>query len=257
MSFREKDLEELAKRINSSKRILFFTGAGISTSAGIPDFRGSNGVWRRMEPVYYDEFVSSFQKRMEYWRYKAEMWRYLKEAKPTFSHLFIKRLADMGKVIAVVTQNIDGLHQKSGLPESLIIELHGNNSKARCLKCGKVISFDEAVSIFLKENTPPRCSCGGDVKPDVVMFGEMLDSLTLQKAFSLALKADLIISVGSSLVVQPASLVPYEGKLRGAFYVIINKGETSHDHICDIKIDMACDDVFKMIEPKIVESSHQ
>ena len=235
-----------------STSITFFTGAGISTSSGIPDFRGPDGVWRRMEPVYYDEFLSSEEKRCRYWQYKAEMWDYFKNAKPTFSHLFIKDLSQKGKVRAVITQNIDGLHQKSGLDDKLVIELHGNNSKAICLECKKTVDFEYALSVFLKEKRSPLCECGGYLKPNVVMFGEMLETSTLDRAFRVASESDLVVVVGSSLVVQPASLIPYNAKMKGALYAIINKGSTPHDHICDIKIDMECDEVFRLIEPKIL-----
>lgn len=242
---------KLVEIISKSKNILFFTGAGISTSAGIPDFRGSSGIWKTREPVFYHEFISSDEKRKEYWRYKADMWAYFRDAKPTFSHLFIKRLCDLGKIKAVVTQNIDGLHQKSGVGEEFIIELHGNNSKARCLNCSKIVDFEFAVLQFIKNQVPPICECGGYLKPDVVMFGEMLDNYKLNRAFKIASESEIVISVGSSLVVQPACLIPYEAKMNGAFYIIINRGGTAHDEICDIKIDMECDDFFRGIDLEI------
>lgn len=245
------ELKNLAEKIIHFKKILFFTGAGISTSAGIPDFRGADGVWKKREPVFFDEFVSSEQKRIDYWNYKSEMWHYLSNAKPTFSHLFIKKLFDAGKVIAVVTQNIDGLHQKSGIPSDSIIELHGNNSRTVCMRCGKKILFEDALMEFRRNKIPPTCECGGILKPDVVMFGELLDSNVLSCAFNFARRCDLIICVGSTLSVQPASFVAYEAKKSGAFYALVNRGATEHDMICDLKIDMPCDDAFREIEIEI------
>ncbi|MCX7641297.1 MAG: Sir2 family NAD-dependent protein deacetylase [Elusimicrobiales bacterium] len=249
------DIDLLSQKIISSNKILIFTGAGISTSSGIPDFRGPNGVWKNQEPVYYQEFISDDNKKRKYWEYKAFMWKYFKQAKTTFSHIFIKKLSDTGKVIGIVTQNIDDLHTKSGVCRDLILELHGNNSNAVCINCGKKTFFDDALTFFLTVNQLPRCNfCNGYLKPDVIMFGEPLDSIILNKAFSLAKKSDLVISIGSSLIVQPASFIPYEAKMKGAFYVIVNKGITQHDEICDLKIDAECDLVFKEVYSKISKS---
>lgn len=248
------NIEIAAQKISSSKRILIFSGAGISTSSGIPDFRGNNGLWRKKNPVYFDEFISDETKRKEYWEYKIEFWNYIKKAKPTFSHFFITKLFRMGKIIGVVTQNIDGLHQKAGIPQELIVELHGNNRFAVCIECGKKIEFDEAISIFISQRNSPRCSCGGLLKPDVVMFGEPLDIVLLHKAFYMAQNCDLVLSIGSTLLVQPASNIPLRAKLNGSFYIVVSKGNTAHDNICDIKIDDDCDYVFREIDLRISKS---
>lgn len=251
------EIELACKKILSSKNILIFSGAGISTSAGIPDFRSSSGVWRNREPVYFDEFISNEDKRREYWSYKLEMWNYFKNAKPTFSHFLITKLYNNSKIIGVVTQNIDGLHQKAGIPKDLVIELHGNNHLAVCMSCGNKVEFEKAISYFSSTKEVPRCKCGGILKPDVVMFGEPLDMGLLSRAFEMAKKCDLVISIGSTLVVQPAANVPLKAKLNGCFYMIINKGSTSHDNICDLKIDGYSDDVFKEIDLRIGKNLNQ
>lgn len=251
------EIDFLCRKILSSKKILIFSGAGISTSAGIPDFRGSNGVWKVREPVYFDEFISNEEKRKEYWNYKIEMWSYFKNAKPTFSHFFITKLFNYSKLIGVVTQNIDGLHQKAGLPQEIVVELHGNNYFAVCMDCGNKFDFEKVVDCFILKKEIPKCSCGGILKPDVVMFGEPLNMTLLNRAFDMATNCDLVISVGSTLLVQPAANVPLKAKMSGSFYVIINKGPTSHDNVCDIKIDDMCDFVFREIDLKISKSLNQ
>lgn len=251
------EISVLSQKIVSSGKIVFFTGAGISTSCGIADFRSPGGIWQRYEIVTFSQFIESEEKRHSYWLLKSEIWDCIKNAKPSFSHRFIKKLISSGKNVSVITQNIDGLHQKAGVDESLIVELHGNNSMAVCLSCFKRIAFDEAVDIFKKQKKSPRCRCGGILKPDVVMFGEPLDSAKLARAFKLVRGCDLIITVGSTLSVQPAASVAYEAKLHGAFYAIINRGPTEHDFIADIKIDGNTDDVFREIDLQIFQNSHQ
>ncbi len=241
----EEKILKLRTLINNSKKILFFTGAGISTNSGIPDYRGPNGVWKIKEPVYYDEFLESDEKKIEYWSFKLEAYNYFKNAKPNRAHYAIVELERKGKVIGVVTQNIDGLHLKSGLEPSKIIELHGTNSKAVCLKCKSKIEIEKALEEFKKSGNPPLCNeCGGYLKPAVVMFGEPLNQNDLNKAFLWAKECDLCVAVGSTLVVQPACYVCYEAYLNGKPFVIINKGETLYDKIATVKIE---DDAEKIL----------
>lgn len=233
----EDKIKQTAKLIKKSKKILFFTGAGISTGSGIPDYRGPKGIWKIREPVYYHEFLSSDEKKIEYWEYKADSYYYFKNAKPNEGHLAIVEFEKKGILEGVVTQNIDGLHIKAGNSPKKVVELHGTNSKAVCLNCNNEMDIEKPINEFKQTKRPPRCSCGGYLKPDVVMFDQPLNPVVLQKAFSMAHSCDLCISVGSTLLVQPAASIPYEAYLRKIPYIIINLGKTQHDNIATIKIE--------------------
>jgi len=236
--------ELLKDLISKSNKILFFTGAGISTNSGIPDYRGPKGIWKIREPVYFQEFITSDEKKIEYWQYKLENYNLFKNAKPNKAHKALVEFERKKKLLAIVTQNIDDLHSISGNSSEKIIELHGTNSKAECLKCNKIIPIDLPIEFFRKTGKPPKCECGGYLKPAVVMFGQSLPQRELSLAFEMARNCDLCISIGSTLQVQPAALVPYEAYKLSKPYVIINKGETAHDKIATIKIE---DDVEKIL----------
>lgn len=233
----EKSIKRLKNLIEKSNKILVFTGAGISTSSGIPDYRGPHGVWKTRQPVLYQEFISSEEKRLEYWEYKLEGYETFKNAKPNKAHLSLVELEKQGKLLALVTQNIDGLHQAAGHNIDKIIELHGTNSKAECLNCAKIIEIDGLMEEFRKTRKPPKCKCGGYFKPAVVMFGQSIPQDKLYKAFNMAAGCDLVISIGSTLQVEPAASIPLAAYQRGVTYVIINLGETAHDSIANLKIE--------------------
>lgn len=243
----EKIINELIDLIKNSNKILVFTGAGISTPSGIPDYRGPKGIWKIREPVYFDEFLNSDKKKIEYWDYKLETHGYFKNAQPNEAHSLIKKLNEKNKLLAVITQNIDRLHHKSGVESDRIIELHGNNLESVCLKCGKVDNIDKAIEYFKINRKPPLCECGGYLKPNVVMFGEPLDNVLLSKSYKLAEECDLVIAMGSSLKVYPAANIPLIAKENGAKYVIINMGETEQDNYCDLKIDHDVAEISKYI----------
>jgi len=236
--------------IENSKNIMFFTGAGISTNSGIPDYRGPNGMWKVREPVYFDEFINSDLKKIEYWDYILEGRKFFRDAKPNRAHYAIVEIEKKDKLLGVVTQNIDGLHLKAGISKEKLIELHGNNSKAVCLLCSKLYDIDVVLEDFKNNRLPPKCFCGGYIKPDVVMFGESLDIKKLSDAYRMAEDCDLCISVGSSLVVQPASLIVIRAWEKRKPVVIINIGKTEYDEIATLKID---DDVEKILSLSVFE----
>src|SRR5260221_563967 len=163
-------LDEVRKKIAASRRITGFTGAGISTESGIPDFRSPNGVWAKYRTVYFDEFMASREGRVEYWRQKVENWPYIRDAQPNAGHRAFVDLDRAGKLRALVTQNIDGLHQKAGLSHDLVIELHGTTTEAACLSCGDRISSEEAVARIAAGDSAPECRCGGYFKPATISF---------------------------------------------------------------------------------------
>jgi NAD-dependent deacetylase len=208
---------------------MVFTGAGVSTGSGIPDFRGPNGVWTRRRPVYYHDFMTSEAARIEHWDYKLEAWPAFRAARPNPVHRAIVKLENAGKVKAVVTQNIDGLHALAGSYVEHLIELHGTNLLVECQSCGWRSDPEPSFEEFRIHRKPPLCECGGFLKPATISFGQELDPLTLRRAIEAALEADLVIALGSTLSVYPAASIPLHAANRGTPYVIINRGPTDHD----------------------------
>ncbi|MBI4801283.1 MAG: hypothetical protein HY796_02055 [Elusimicrobia bacterium] len=233
----EENLEQLKKLIQKSGRILVFTGAGISTGSGIPDYRGPDGIWTKREPVLFQEFLDSEEKRKEYWQYKADTFEAFKAARPNDAHKALVRLEKLGKLQAVVTQNIDNLHRAAGTSNGKLIELHGTALCAECVACYDWTPMAAALGRFLAGGKPPKCSCGGYLKPAVVMFGESLPQAELGLAFKAAKNCDLVISIGSTLSVEPAASVPLSARADGKPYAIINRGPTAHDRAAVVKID--------------------
>jgi NAD-dependent deacetylase len=232
----KKEIAQIAAKIKEGGNNVVFTGAGISTESGIPDYRSQGGIWDKFRPVYFDEFMSSKEARIEYWRRWVELYRGIVQARPNPAHLALAGLHDMGLLQAVVTQNVDGLHQESGLPDEKIIELHGNTRRIRCMSCRQVIPI-ENVQQRLKAGDPaPECECGGYLKPDTISFGQAMPVAEVEKAVALSKGSDFFMVVGSTLVVQPAAHMPYYAKNNGAFLAVINLSETPCDEMCDVLI---------------------
>ncbi len=231
-------LDELVDLLGAAKHICAFTGAGISTGSNIPDFRGPQGVFKTRPPVYYQEFMMSDRARREYWAFKHASYPAFRNAEPNAVHRALVRLETMGKLNAVVTQNVDGLHQRAGTSSERLFELHGTNREAECDACGVREPPERCMAEFGRTGRPPCCvSCGGWMKPAVVMFGQPLDPATLEGAFAASATSDLVLALGSSLVVTPAADIPLAGVRRGADYVIVNQGETPHDRLATLRID--------------------
>ena len=221
----------LCEAISAAGKILFFTGAGISTPSGIPDFRGPQGVWRKRDPVFYQDFMSSEDSRVDYWEYKLEGWAAFQKARPNVVHDAIVRIEKAGKLGLVVTQNVDGLHLLAGTSPSLLVELHGTNGKVECQGCGQEADPEESFESFRREGVAPRCSCGGYLKPATISFGQGLRPEDLERASQGASSCDLILSLGSTLSVEPAASIPLLAAKSGSPYFIVNRGETAHDRI--------------------------
>jgi NAD-dependent deacetylase len=226
---------ELARMIAEARRVVVFTGAGISTESGIPDFRSPGGVWSRMKPIYYQEFVSDAAKRREAWTRAftgAAGWT---GAAPNAGHQAVARLVQAGKVTAVITQNVDNLHQESGVPAERVIELHGNASYAACLDCGERHELTELKESFLKAGEIPYCrACGGLVKTATISFGQTMPPGPMAQAQRAALDCDLFLVLGSSLVVYPAAGFPLLAKRNGARLAIVNREPTELDPYADL-----------------------
>ena len=229
------DRAALARLIADARRIVVFTGAGISTESGVPDFRSPGGVWNRMKPIYFQEFVASEDKRREAWTRTFKGSAGWTGAKPNAGHYAVARLVGEGKVGAVITQNVDNLHQDSGVSPEKIIEVHGNASYAKCLECGLRHEFAELKPAFLQRDEIPACRiCGGIVKSATISFGQAMPELEMARAEEEALACDLFLVLGSSLVVYPAAGLPILAKRNGAALAIVNREPTEQDPLADL-----------------------
>lgn len=226
----------LADYLRNASRALIFTGAGISTGSGIPDFRGPHGVWTRRRPVYFDEFMSSEAARVEHWDYKLEGYEQFRDAQPNAVHRAIVRLERAGKVRAVLTQNIDGLHNAAGSRADLLVELHGTNAQVECTSCGWRGDPAPAFDHFRRTQMPPLCDCGGFLKPATISFGQPLNPSQLQRAAEAANDCDLVVALGSTLSVYPAASFPLVAAQRGIPYIVVNRGPTDHDHEAHVSL---------------------
>ncbi|MBA2242051.1 MAG: NAD-dependent deacetylase [Chthoniobacterales bacterium] len=220
----------LADYLRVSKQTLIFTGAGISTASGIPDFRGPQGVWTRRKPVYFHDFMTSEAARIEHWDYKLEARDAFRAAKPNAVHHAIVRLERAGKLCAVVTQNIDALHSLAGTSADRLVELHGTNRLVECQSCHWRGDPEPHFEDFRINRRPPLCECGGFLKTATISFGQSLNPGELERAQQAALEADLVVALGSTLSVYPAASFPLIAAERGAPYIIVNRGATDHDH---------------------------
>jgi NAD-dependent deacetylase len=220
----------LADYLRASKKALIFTGAGISTGSGIPDFRGPQGVWTRRQPVYFQDFMTSEAARIEHWDYKLEGRDAFRDARPNAIHHAIVRLEQAGKLRSVITQNIDGLHRLAGTSAECLMELHGTNALVECQTCHRRSDPEPHFEYFRLNRRPPLCQCGGFLKPATISFGQNLDPKELERASQAAMESDLVVSLGSTLSVYPAASFPLMAGRRGAPYIVINRGATDHDH---------------------------
>jgi len=229
------DRSKLAEMIEHARRVVVFTGAGISTESGVPDFRSPGGVWSKMKPIYFDEFVSSQAKRREAWGRTFAGTAGWTGAKPNAGHAAVARLVAAGKVSAVITQNVDNLHQDSGVPPEQVIEVHGNASYATCLDCGLRHEFADLKAPFLEDGVIPACrACGGLVKSATISFGQPMPEAPMARAEEETLACDLFLVLGSSLVVYPAAGFPLLAKRSGAKLVIVNREPTDQDVYADL-----------------------
>lgn len=228
-------VQEFREFVKAARRGVAFTGAGISTESGIPDFRGPNGVWTTETPVLYQDFMTDRAARVKAWNRSVRMFRRISSARPNTGHLAIAELQRRGHITAVITQNIDGLHHDAG--STNIIELHGTNRRAACQLCGKEWPMPEIVARVERGDEAPDCdACGGPIKARTISFGQMMPADEMERAARASMAADLFIAIGSSLVVEPAASFPRLARQSGARLVIINNQETPLDHIADLVI---------------------
>jgi NAD-dependent deacetylase len=231
-------LDRFRGLLSASKRAVVFTGAGISTESGIPDFRSPGGIWSKNQPIDFGDFVASAEMRRESWRRKFNTESTISAARPNAGHLAIARLVEQGKVSSVVTQNVDGLHQASGVPDERVIELHGNATYARCLDCGRRYEIAAIRAVFADKETLPVCKeCAGIIKTATISFGQAMPEQEMIRAEQETLACDLFIAIGSSLVVYPAAGFPQAAKRAGAKLVILNRDATDQDAFADLVLN--------------------
>ena len=232
-------IEAVADMIVESKKVVVFTGAGFSTESDVPDFRGPQGVWSKFDPseLNLPNFLRSEEIREKYWQVHKMFWETVREAKPNSGHYAINELHNMGKLDCVITQNTDGLHQKAGVPGEKVLELHGTMHWADCLDCHRRYPREEVHQKMLDGEAVPRCdTCKGILKPATVAYGQAMPERETRESEARSAACDLFLAAGSSLVVYPAAQMPIIAKRSGARLVILNIGETPHDHYADIVI---------------------
>ena len=238
-----------AEMILTSRSLVVFTGAGISTESGIPDFRSPGGIWTKFDPEDFtiQKFLTSPETRKKQWRVLLDG-GFIVDAEPNRAHHAVAALEEMGKLTCVITQNIDNLHQKAGNSPEKVYELHGNMKWLRCMDCNVRYPLDKIVERYRLQEDIPDCEhCHGILKPDVVFFGELLPEATLKKATFNATRCDLLIVIGSSLVVYPAASIPMYAKESGAKLVIINNAPTPCDSVADVIIHYSAGEVMERI----------
>ncbi len=232
------DVDQLQSMIAAAKTIVAFTGAGISTESGIPDYRSPGGIWTKFRPIEFADFLASEEMRRESWRRKFATDETMRRAEPNAGHRALARLVEQGRMLAIITQNIDGLHQASGVPDDKVIELHGNTTYAACLDCRRRHELGWVRQIFAVDETLPRCmACGGILKTATISFGQSMPEAEMDRALEATMAADLMITIGSSLVVYPAAGFPIMAKRNGARYVIVNREPTDQDAIADLVVN--------------------
>jgi len=227
--------------IAEAERIMVFTGAGISTHSGIPDYRGPHGVWNTRRPVFYDDFMASDASRREYWRQKLDDRAAFGKAAPNEVHRAVARLERTGKVELLVTQNIDGLHRAAGSDPTRLVEIHGTAALVECQTCRERTDPQAHFDAFAATGDPPVCHCGGYLKPATISFGQSLRQGDLLRAFTAAERVDLVLALGSTLAVTPAADIPLAAAKAGAAYVIVNRGATEHDRLAIVSLRLEGD----------------
>src|SRR2546423_735111 len=239
-------VDRLADYFGASREALIFTGGGNSTGSRLSDFRGPQGVWKKRQPVYFHDFLRSEAARIEHWDYKLEGWDGFRNAQPNAVHHAIVALEKAGKVLMVVTQNIDGLHALAGTSPERLVEMHGTNLLVECVSCKARSDPAPHFEFFRAHRVPPICECGGFLKPATISFGQSLEPRTLERAEQASMQADLVVALGSTLSVYPAASFPLMAAQRGIPYVIINRGATDHDHepAVSLRIDGDVGEIF-------------
>jgi NAD-dependent deacetylase len=230
-------VSQIARFWSGAERVVVLTGAGISTASGIPDFRSPGGRWERYQPVSIQDFLASEEARREYWRYKSDTWQLITSAQPNAAHRALTELGRANRVHLLVTQNVDGLHERSGFPDDRLVNIHGTDSRVVCVECGREEPRSVGQELFDAGQPVPHCSCGGPFKPATISFGQSLVAEDLRRCFDEASRCDFFVAVGSSLVVSPVNQLFVEAKGAGARAAILTASETPFDDAVDWKLE--------------------
>ena len=230
------DLDDLGAAWRAAETVVVLTGAGMSTASGIPDFRSPGGRWSQHRPVTIQEFLASEDDRVRYWRYKGETWQVISAAQPNPAHMAFAELAGAGHVELLVTQNVDGLHERSGFPPERLVTIHGTDAAVVCVRCGRRAARALAQQAWEAGEAVPHCSCGGPWKPATISFGQALVQADLIRALEAAGRCDLLVAAGTSLVVGPINEMVPRARRAGARVAILTASETPFDHVADWKV---------------------
>ena len=248
-------IEEFAARVKQSSAVVFFTGAGISTESGVPDFRSPGGVWTKYQPVLFQDFLASESARVQHWQLKKATYELFKTVKPNIGHQAICAFEQRGQLLGLITQNIDGLHKIAGTNDARLVELHGTDRKVTCLKCGKVYEPRDVYESWHEKLPTPTCGdCGGYLKSANVSFGQSMPVQAMQRAQSWSEGAEIFIVIGSSLQVQPAASFPVIAKRSGALLAIVNRDPTPLDDLADFVHNGAIGEFFAQLKPLLQDS---
>lgn len=245
----------LARAWREARHVVVLTGAGMSTASGIPDFRSPGGRWARYQPVPFEDFLADEGRRAEYWRYKGETWRVIQAAEPNPAHVALARLAAAGRVALLVTQNVDGLHERSGFPADRLVNIHGTDSAVVCMTCHRRAPREAAQALWERGMAVPRCACGGAWKPATISFGQSLVAEDLRRAMDEAARADLLVAAGTSLVVGPINQMLPAAASAGARTAILTASETPYDAVADWKLDGPLAEVLPAVAAAVLEPS--
>jgi NAD-dependent deacetylase len=245
-------LEEFASNLRACGKIVFFTGAGISTESGVPDFRSPGGVWTRYQPVYFSDFMTSEEARIRQWKMKKETHQLYKNVKPNIGHHAIAEFEKRGQLLGLITQNIDGLHEIAGVSPQKIVELHGTDRRIVCLKCGKTFDPEPIYETIVGDFEVPTCdACGGFLKAATISFGQAMPVEAMSRAHELSEGAEIFVVIGSSLVVHPAASFPVIAKESGARLAIINRDPTPLDTMADYTYQGEIGEFFSKLLPLV------
>jgi len=248
-------LEEFAEKLRACRKLVFFTGAGISTESGVPDFRSPGGIWTRYQPVYFDEFLSSEGARIRQWQMKKETHALYRNVQPNVGHYAIRDFEKRGQLLGLITQNIDGLHSLAGVSDDKIVELHGTDRFVKCLDCEKRFEPDPIYESLVGDFKPPACdACGGWLKPATISFGQPMPTEPMRRAQELSESAEVFVVVGTSLQVQPAASFPVIAKRSGGQLAIINRDETPLDYLADFSYRGAIGEFFTKLNPLLSDA---
>ncbi len=240
-------LDVLVAAWREAARVVVLTGAGLSTASGIPDFRSPGGRWERYQPVPLPEFLASERAREEYWRYKGETWRLVSAARPNPAHEALAELGCAGRIALLVTQNVDGLHERSGFPAERLVNIHGTDSEVVCMTCHRREPRAVAQEAWLAGVAVPRCGCGGPWKPATISFGQSLVAADLERAMAAAASCDLLVAAGTSLVVGPINQMVPVARAGGARIAIATASETPFDRVAHVKVNDAVERVLPAV----------